>query len=393
MTDQRPSHLTHPDIPIHGTCTSEFSAVREALAENFASRDEIGSAVTVYHQGRKVVDLWAGHLDRERTRPWAEDTLCIMYSIAKSMCALCIHILADRGKIDLEAPVAAYWPEFAQAGKDRILVRHILSHHCGVCFADAAAPGDIFDYGRMIRILEAQPAAWPPGTRGAYNTVNIGYLLGEVVRRVTGQPIRDFLQENVCKPLAADYRIGVEEADLGRIAMVYPNAEENAMMTEGKAGDSPLSRAWKPMPRPFNTDVFNDSRFRTAGVPSFGGFGTARAMARIYAALAGGGAIDGIRILSPEAVARATTTQWEEEADGMTGRPMRMSMGFWKNTPGYAPMGPNSEAFGHLGSGGARALADPERNLALAYVTNYQCEGLGVGVRTEAVVEAAFANL
>ena len=380
------------DQKVEGTCDPAFTAVREALERNFAEHGEIGSAVCVYHQGRKVVDLWGGHQDAARTIPWREDTLCILYSIAKSMCALCVHILADRGLVDLEAPVADYWPEFAQNGKEGVLVRHIISHHCGVCFNDAADPGDIFDYDKMIRVLEMQELAWPPGTKGAYNTVNIGYLAGEVVRRVSGRPIREFLRENVCEPLGADYKIGVDEADLDRVADISPNPAGFSM--GGQAGpDSPLGRAWQAMPKPMDTAVQNTARFRTAGIPSFGGFGTARAMARIYAALANGGEFDGVRLLSAEAIARATTDQWEDEADGTTGQPMRMAMGFWKNTAGRTPFGPNSEAFGHSGSGGARALADPDRNLALAYVTNLQSEGLGTGVRTEAIVEAAFANL
>jgi CubicO group peptidase (beta-lactamase class C family) len=380
------------DLNIDGACDPAFAAVREALERNFTDHGEIGSAVCVYHQGKKVVDLWGGHLDDARKHPWHEDTMCILYSIAKSLCALSIHILADRGQVDLDAPVATYWPEFAQNGKEGVLVRHIISHFCGVCFNDAADPGDIYDYDKMIRVLETQELAWPPGTKGAYNTVNIGYLAGEVVLRVSGQPIREFLAENVCDPLGADYKIGVDDDDLDRVADIYPNPAGFSM--GGNAGpDSPLRRAWRAMPQPMDTVVQNSAKFRTAGIPSFGGFGTARAMARIYAALANGGEIDGVRLLSAEAITRATTDQWEDEADGTTGQHIRMAMGFWKSPEGMSLFGPNPEAFGHFGSGGARALADPARNLALAYVTNLQSEGLGTGARTEAIVEAAFANL
>jgi len=378
-------------IDIQGHCEPEFAAVRDALRRNFESRAEIGSAVAVYSGGEKVVDLWAGHKDTEGAVPWRENTLCIMYSIAKSMCATCVHILADRGQVNLEAPVATYWPEFAQAGKEDIKVRHILSHNCGVCFADAAKPGDLYDYDRMIAILEAQAPAWPVESKGAYNTVNIGYLAGEIVRRVTGTPVQQFLQENICQPLGVDYQIGVRETDLNRCADLTPNRMGNAMMKQGSTGETTLSRAWKPMPKPFGTDAQNSAEFRRAGIPSFGGFGEARGMASIYAMLANGGELDGVRILSPEAIARATTTQWEETADGMTGRPMRYAMGYAQN-PGTATIfGPNPRAFGHLGSGGARALADPDRNLALCFVSNYQSEGMGVGVRTEAVVDAVFS--
>lgn len=381
------------DFEISGHCDPRFAAVHDTFAANFAERDEIGSAVAVYYGGEKVVDLWGGWMDAGRNRPWQDDTLCLMYSIAKSMCATCVHILADRNQVDLDAPVAAYWPEFAQAGKDGVLVRHILSHNCGVCFADAAEPGDIYHFDRMAAALEKQAPAWPPGSKGAYNTVNIGYLLGEIVRRVTGEKVQDFLRANVCAPLGADYWIGVPESELGRIADLTPNQEGNAMLKRGAEPEGPLPRAWKPMPKPFGPEAQNGTEFRTAGIPSFGGFGTARAMARIYAALANGGEIDGVRILSPEAVARATETQWEDKADGMTGRPMRYAMGYAQNPSGAKIMGPNTNAFGHLGSGGARAIADPDRNLAMCFVSNYQSEGFGIGERTEAVVEAVFAGL
>jgi len=379
-------------MDIQGFCDPLFEPVRDALVRNFDEHDEIGTAVAVYLEGEKVVDLWAGHMDATRTRPWHEDTLCLMYSIAKSMCATCVHILADRGEVDLEAPVATYWPEFAQAGKADIKVRHVISHNCGVCFADAAKAGDIFHYDRMIAAIEKQEPAWPVESNGAYNTVNIGYLAGEIVRRVSGMPVSEFLQENVCGPLGADYRIGVAETDLDRIADLTPNALGNAMLKKGGDTETNLSRAWKPLPKPFGPDAQNSREFRLAGIPSFGGFGTARAMASIYAMLANGGELGGARILSPEAVARATTPQWESKSDAMTGRPMRYSMGYAMNPEGSVHMGPSRKAFGHSGSGGARAVADPERNLAMCYITNYQSEGMGAGVRTEAVVEAVFRN-
>lgn len=371
-------------IELHGDCDPRFAAIRGALAENFETRDEIGCALCVYVDGERVVDLWGGFMDTERRVPWREDTLSIIYSISKSMCALCVHILADRGLVDLEAPVADYWPEFAQGGKGAVKVRHIISHNCGVCFADAAKPDDIYDWDAMVHALEVQELAWPPETRGAYNTVNIGYLAGEVVRRATGQRIQDFLQDNVCQPLGVELYLGVPESELGRCADLTPNPAGNALAKAGSNPDSPLARAWKPMATDKNQ---NSIRFRCAGVPSFGGFAEARALARIYAALGNGGEIDGVRLLSRDAIERATVTQWASEANAMTGLPMAMSMGFWKNMPTFSPLGDGPNAFGHLGSGGARAFADPDRGLAIGYTTNFQTEGAGTGARVEAVVD------
>lgn len=378
-------------VRVEGDCTERFAPVRVALEANFATRGEIGSAVCVYHEGRKVVDLWGGHVDAARTRPWRADTLCLMYSIAKSICALSVHILADEGKVDLEAPVATYWPGFAEAGKGGIKVRHVLSHWCGVWPNDGASPGDIYDWDRMIRAIERQEPAWPVETKGAYNSVNIGYMAGEIVRRVTGQRIQDFVQDRLCRPLGAAYYLGVPERALDRCADIVPNAAD-AVRAAGRDPKSAAARAWRAFPADFGTEAQNTRRFRLAGVPSFGGFGEARAMARIYAALAEGGELDGVRLLSPAALARATETQWSDMHEGLLDRPMTMAMGFMKTPPdGTRLFGPGADAFGHLGSGGARALGVPSKRLALCFVSNYQSEQRSIGVRTEAIVEAAGA--
>jgi CubicO group peptidase (beta-lactamase class C family) len=379
-------------VEVHGACTPRFAAVRAALEENFAGRGEIGSAVCVYHRGEKVVDLWGGHRDAARTKPWRADTICLMYSIGKSMCALAVHMLADRGQVELEAPVAAYWPEFAQAGKEAIRVRHILSHWCGVWRADAAAPGDMYDWDKMIRAIEVQEPAWPAGTRGAYNTINIGFLAGELVRRVTGRRIQDFVQDEICRPLGAAYWLGVPERELGRCADITPNPTAG-VRAAARDPNAPMALAQRAFPRPFNTDVQNSRRFRTAGVPSIAGIGEARGMARIYAALANGGELDGVRLISKEALARATVTQWSDMHEGLLDRPMAMAMGFMKNPPGGFPLfGPSADAFGHSGSGGARAFAVPSRNLAVCFTSNYQTEKRSVGERVEAIVAAACAS-
>lgn len=378
-------------IDLGGDCTDRFTPVREALAENFATRNEIGSAVCVYHEGKKVVDLWGGHMDAAHIRPWQGDTLCLMYSIAKSMCALSVHMLADQGRVDLEAPVATYWPEFAQAGKDKIKVRHILSHWCGVWRNEGAEPGDMYDWDAMIRVIERQAPAWPVETKGAYNTINIGFLAGEIVRRVTGQRVQDFVQDHICRPLGATYYLGVPESALNRCADLVPNPA-GAVRAAGKDPDAPVHKAWHAFPTGFGTEEQNSRRFRQAGVPSIGGFGEARAMARIYAALAGGGELDGVRLLSSEALARATQTQWSDMHEGLLDRPMAMAMGFMTPTPdGRELFGPSPDAFGHLGSGGARAFAVPSKRLAVCFVSNYQSEQRSIGVRTEAIVAAACA--
>jgi CubicO group peptidase (beta-lactamase class C family) len=380
---------------IHGECDERFRAVRDAFLANFTERGEVGSAVAVYYRGRKVVDLWGGVQDKETRVPWHHDTVSIMFSLAKAMCALSVHILADRRLIDVQAPVARYWPEFTRgdARKDAVLVRHVLSHHCGMIFNDHAREGDIYDFDAMIRALELQELPWMPGEKPAYNTTNIGYLLGKLVLNITGVPVNEFIQRNICGPLGADYHIGLTEADLPRVATLYPTATINEQFRTGATPGTNMARAWTAMPKPWSVERLNSREIRLGMVPSFGGHGTARGMARIYAALAGGGDLDGVHLLSRATIERAQTLQWDVERDEILGRPLRMSMGFFKNKPGWVPMGPNLEAFGHFGSGGALTFADMERNLAFACQSNFQCEGQSVGERTTALVEATFKGL
>lgn len=373
------------DIPIAGTCSPQFAGVRAAFEDNFRRRGEVGAAVCVYQDGEKVVDLWGGHKDMARTQPWAPDTIVIMNSVAKSMSALCTHILIDRGLVDFDAPVATYWPEFAQAGKDGVRVRHVLSHTDGVIFCDAAPPGSWFDWQTHIRALEVQEPAWEPGTKGAYNSINIGFLLGEIIRRVTGGSVGAFLRENVAQPLGADYHIGLRPDEIARVSDMHPNPK-NGFFAIASNVETPLGRAFRSAP---SMGYFQNCReIREIEVPSFGGHGNARAVARIYAALAGDGVVDGVRILSPEAVERASQLVWEDDCI-MTQRRLRMGYGFMHNEPETAPMGTNLAAFGHTGTGGAFTWCDRARNLAFAYCPNFQREGPGIGPRGAALSVAA----
>jgi CubicO group peptidase (beta-lactamase class C family) len=371
-------------VRIDGNCNPAFAAVRDAFLENFHRRNEIGAAVCVYKDGEKVVDLWGGYKDTERTHPWDENTIVIMNSLAKSMSALCVHVLIDRGTIDFDAPVSRYWPEFAQAGKERVLVRHVLSHSCGVIYCDHAFPGSIFEWDAHIRALEKQKPAWEPGTNGAYNSLNIGFLLGEIVRRVTGRTIGTFLREEVTSRLGADYNIGLKPDEIVRLSDMHRNPENNFAKIASDP-TTPLGRTRKATPPEF----YHKSReIREREVPSFGGHGNARAMARIYATLAAGGTLDGITLLSPEAVERLSGLAWDHECI-MTKRRMRMGYGFMHNEPETVPMGCNPQAFGHTGTGGAFAWCDRDRNMAFAYCTNFQREGPGIGPRGASLGVAA----
>ncbi|MDA1000518.1 MAG: serine hydrolase [bacterium] len=374
------------DIPIHGTCDAAYKAIEEVFRENFATREEVGAAVCVYRDGEKVVDLWGGYADKERTQPWEENTIVIMHSIAKSMCALCVHTLIDKGLVDLEAPVAAYWPEFAQAGKEKVLVRHAISHSCGVIFNDAAPKGSWFDYPAHVKAIEVQEPAWEPGTEGAYNSINIGFILGEIVRRVSGKTIGTFLREEVTGPLGADYNIGLRPDEAARVSDTIFNPE-NGFWKRAQDPTLPLARAQHS--KPDVDDMQNSPQMREGELPSFGGHGNARAMARIYGMLACGGEIGGVRILSEAYVRGLPNLQWEKDDQKMVGRYVRMGLGFWLNEPTFMPMGKNMSAFGHPGSGGAVGYADPERRLSFSYSPNFQREGVGMGIRCTSLMQAA----
>jgi len=373
------------DIPINGHCAPEFAAVRDAFVDNFQRRGEIGAAVCVYKDGQKVVDLWGGHKDLARKEPWAEDTIVIQNSLAKSMCAVSMHILIDRGKVDFDAPVADYWPEFAQAGKAGVLIRHILSHTCGVIYCDRATPGSWFRWDEHIKALEQQEPAWAPGTFGAYNSINIGYLLGEVIRRVTGDTPGQFLRKNVTGKLGADYNIGLTPDEIARVSDMHENPK-NTFFHISSDASTPLGRAFKSAPQ---VPYFQNMReIREIEVPSFGGHGNARAMARVYAMLAGDGEIDGVRILSPGAVERTRWLVWERDCI-MTRRPLRMGFGFMHNETETVPMGRNMASYGHTGTGGAFAWCDRDRRMSFAYCTNFQREGPGIGARGAVLALAA----
>jgi len=373
------------EIPISGTCAPEFAQVREAFEKNFRERGEVGAAVCVYKDGEKAVDLWGGHKDLARSEPWQRDTIVIMNSLAKSMSALCTHVLIDRGKVDFNAPVATYWPEFAQAGKDKVLVRHVLSHTCGVIFSDGAPKGSWFDWPLFISYIERQEPAWEPGTKGAYNSINIGFILGEIVRRVTGRTIGTFLREDICRPLGADYHIGLKPDEIARVSDMHENPKNQFFKTAFDPS-TPLGRAFGENAKLGHFQ--NIPEIREKEVPSFSGHGNAAAMARIYAMLAGNGEVGGVRLLAPETVEQASQLVWEDDCI-MTKRRLRMGYGFMHNEPETLPMGINMTAYGHSGTGGAFAWCDRARNMSFAYCTNFQREGPGIGPRGAALGVAA----
>lgn len=378
-----------PNITLHGDCDPRFAALAEVFAENFASRDERGAAVCVYQDGVKLVDLWGGWADEAQTRPWREDTVVCMMSVGKGMAALCVWMLVERGLIDIDAPVAAYWPEFAGGGKGDISVRTLITGKAGLLYADAALDGAGYDWAAMTRAYELQVPEWVPGTKHGYHSASAGYLLGELVRRVDGRPIDRFLREEVAIPLGADYGYGTGWLDQDRVADIIPNPDSHTFI-QTRDHSTKLGRAWRM--RPASPDHYNDKRLRAALMPSTNGHGNARAVAHIYAALACGGTLDGVTLLSPATIDRLREESWFGPCE-MTDRIFRYAQGFFLNEPLMSPMGTNPRAFGHPGAGGALGFADPEARLAFSYSPTVMCAGGGIGERCARLVEATYAGM
>jgi CubicO group peptidase (beta-lactamase class C family) len=372
---------------IDGYCDPEFAKVGDTFAANFRERGELGAAVAVYRHGQKVVDLWGGWADAAQTRPWREDTIVCMMSVGKGMAALCVWMLVERGLIDIDKPVAHYWPGFAQAGKGSITVATMLAGKAGLLYADHAPAGAGNDWAVMIDALEQQEPAWVPGEKHGYHSSTAGYLLGELVRRVDGRPIDRFLREEVTGPLRADYGYGASWAAADRVADIIPNPESHTFV-QTRDPSTKLGRAWRI--RPPSDDHYNGVAMRTGLMPQTNGHGNARAVARIYAALAQGGTLDGVRLLGRETIDRMRTESWFGTCE-MTDRVFRYGYGFFLNEPNMSPMGTNPRAFGHPGAGGAIGFADPENGISFSYSPSLMCAGGGLGERCRALSEAVYA--
>jgi CubicO group peptidase (beta-lactamase class C family) len=364
---------------VHGHCDPGFERVREALSAILASGAEVGAALAVYVDGHAVVDLWAGHADAARTRPWERDTIVNLYSVGKAVTAVCALRLVEAGFLDLDAPVARYWPEFAQAGKAQIPVRYLLTHQAALpAIARALPSGAWSQWDVMTEALAAQAPWWEPGAGHGYHVNTQGLLIGEVVRRITGKTLGTYLRDSIARPAGVDFFIGVGPELDGRCADVLPqqtSPESEELRRQLSADPTTLSgvplmrvNAYRNPPEISGTGVVNTRAWRAAEVPSTNGHGNARGVARLFTALAGDGEVDGVHVLSPEIVARATEQQVYGD-DLVLQRPTRFGLGF-QLTMAERPLGPNPRAFGHFGAGGSLGFADPDAGVAFGYAMN-----------------------
>jgi CubicO group peptidase (beta-lactamase class C family) len=369
-------------VMIEGEAAPGFEPVRQAFEANFdrGESSDIGAAVCVYQRGRPMVDLWGGLADPTTDRPWAADTLQLVYSATKAATATAAHLLAQRGELDLDAPVAEYWPEFAAEGKSGIPVRWLLSHRAGLPVWDGLLPlADALAWRPAVDRLAAQRPAWEPGTAHGYHGRTYGWLVGEVIRRVSGRTPGRFFADEVAAPLGLDFFIGLPEAERSRVSRMVETASgfslEGVSPADIPAEFRPILAAIADPDSLFNrafalTDPpaidFNDPAVQAAELPSSNGIGTARSLARMYAALIG--EVDGVRLLTPATLAGATAEQ-STGPDRVMIFPSRFGSGFMLPTPESPLTGPT--AFGHPGRGGSLAFGDPDLGVSFAFVVNH----------------------
>ena len=364
---------------IEGTVAAGFEPVREAFAANFAEHGDIGAAVCVYRDGVPVVDLWGGVADAETGRPWTADTLQLVYSATKGVTATAAHLLAQRGELDLDAPVVRYWPEFAAHGKAEIPVRWLLSHRAGLVTLDHPVPlADALAWQPMADALAGQSPQWTPGTAHGYHGRTYGWLIGEVIRRVSGRTPGRFVAEEIAGPYGIDFFIGLPASERSRVSrMSYPKPEIE--LSQLSLADVPeefrdivaamqdpealINRAFA-ITDPAEID-FNSPEVQAAEIPASNGIGTAHGLARLYASLIG--EVDGQRLLTAETTAAAAKEQ-SSGPDRTLIIPSRFASGYMLPSEQMPVTGPN--AFGHPGRGGSLAFADPDSRIGFGYVMN-----------------------
>ena len=384
---------------VHGTVAAGFEPVKEAFERNFTEFGEEGAATAVYVKGRKVVDLWGGIADHTTGRPWTEGTLSLVWSTTKGPAAMCVLLLAQRREIDLNAPVARYWPDFAQNGKDRTTVRMVLSHQAGLpCLDKQLTADDLLDGSGVVKALEQQAPVWEPGTNHGYHAITMGYLVGELVKRVSGRTLGRFFAEEIAAPLGLDFFIGLPPEHEHRVSRIIekratdPDVLDSLPKGEvrelgelyAKAVADPRSLTVRAFSvGGFRDTLFNDPRYRTAELPWGNGIGDARSLARLYAACVG--EVDGVRVLSDATIKDATREQGFRR-DAVLIYPTRWSSGFMLPTE----MAPwlSDTSFGFTGAGGHVGFGDIEARVGFAYTMTKMFGNLTGDPRPAAVLDA-----
>jgi CubicO group peptidase (beta-lactamase class C family) len=375
---------------LNGHVDSRFEPLRDVLESHLASGAECGLSVTVDLDGDTVVDVCGGYADEARTRPWEPDTIVNVWSTTKTVTSLAVLMLADRGLVDLDAPVAAYWPEFAANGKEQVLVRHLMSHSSGVAGWNAPfALTDTYDLERSTALLAAQAPWWEPGTVSGYHALNFGHLLGEIVRRTSGKSLTEFVATEIAGPLGADFQIGASKSDWARCAEIIPppplpfdmaTMDTNSVLF--KVATGPVTEA----------AAANTEGWRQAEIGAANGHANARSVARVLSAVSLGGTVDGVRLLSPETIGQVFREQ-THGVDLFLGVPIKYGIGYGLPEPATIPYIPEGNVCFWGGWGGSIIIMDTDRRLTIAYMMNKMQAGLVGSENAAAYVSAVYQAL
>jgi CubicO group peptidase (beta-lactamase class C family) len=388
------------ELQVTGLADERFAGVKAAFERNFAEQRELGASICVVHEGRTVVDLWAGAADADGVRPWQRETLVPVFSCTKAAVALCVHMLANTGQIELDSPVRRYWPEFAHHGKATITVRMVLNHQAGIPGLDSAPPAEaICDFEGMAQRVAGQTPLWRPGTRHGYHAMTFGWTLGEVVRRVTGDTVGEFLRRAVAEPLGVDFWIGLPGTEAHRLAetTIGPGAAGRvdsrfgAALRQGCPIQVAVMNSYGELREPA---AINRPEIMSCEIPAVNGASNARGLARLFAPLAAGGALDGIRLVDDERIEEMTTVESAAAEDAVNFEPSRFSAGFEKSpyARGKGIAIPEA-AFGHTGRGGSVAFADPRTHVAFGYAMNRHLNNEAATERAQMLIDAVYPAL
>jgi len=374
------------------------SELRERIAplfeENFQKFGELGAAVSVWQHGKSMVDLCGGFRDAGRVVPWSDDTLVLIWSATKGLGSACVlHVLQER-KIDIEQRVAEFWPEFAQAGKEKITLAQLLSHQAGLCALDRQV--DVLDHAAVIAALEKQAPLWPPGTGHGYHARTFGFLIDELVRRVARQSLGEYWRTTFAEPLHLDLWVGLPERENHRVATIYAakagKPPEPASFYRDLTKPGTLVRKTFTSPRGLHAvSSMNNPQIRAQPIVSFGGIGSASSLARFYSMLANGGALDGREFFSAKTMSWMTTTL-TDGTDRVFQIPTAFSAGFMKDSKRSKRriFGRSTIAFGHPGAGGSHAFGDPGNKIAFAYVMNQMEQSVLPNEKSLRLVDAIY---
>jgi CubicO group peptidase (beta-lactamase class C family) len=396
-------------MSVDGICDPRFAQVREEFERNLAERGEIGASVCVTVDGATVVDLWGGVAEPASGRPWTSDTIGHVWSATKGATALCAHMLASRRELDIDEPVARYWPEFAKSGKDAVLVRHLLNHQAGLpAVRDPLPAGAFYDWDLMVDALAREEPFWKPGTRNGYHALTFGFLVGEVIRRVTGRTLGTFFRDEIAAPLGLEFWLGLPEEHESRVAPTIPADLPGpgdpvpsfyvAALTDPTSVQALLlgnSGGYMMVPGESDTRAAH-----AAEMGAVGGITNARGLAGMYRPLALGGTVDGVSLLTPEQIAILGPVSSATSVDAVMMVPTRWSLGFTKTMDNrHLPPADREglllteEAFGHVGMGGSVGFADPRARMSFGYTMNRQGSGLGVNPRGQSLIDAVYRAL